>query len=261
MVPMQAQDIVYNGGGGADLTFYYESETETWHSVFRAKGTTGEPTTVDATGLTSPFGGYTGIVGNVVPAQNGDTGDYSFSSLTVNVNTTTQQKVNGNNYWLTSASGSPFLSDGSTPDLGIRTRLREDFGSGTVQQFDSFNFTLNLGASTYNGNPLSDLGSPNFVLLNWDGVNNPVPMIETVDGNNTAEFGNYAHVHRNFGFSEFGQYNLVFDIDGVGGTYGSGAPTGQVGVGFNVIPEPSTLMLFGLGMGLMARVLRRKLRG
>ena len=248
---IQAQNIVHNGEG-ADLTFYYESAENTWHTVFRDKGST------DATGLTNPFPPYTGIVGH-------NSGDHQFDTLTVNINTTTQLNVNGTNYWLTSATGSPFLADGSTPDFGIRTRLRENevaLGTGTnetANQFDSFNFTLNLGASTFNGSPLTQAGSPDFVLLNWDGANQPDPMIETAAGNQTAEFSNWGHVHRNFGFSEFGQYNLVFDIDGVGGEYGPSSG-GQVGVGFNVIPEPSTLMLFGLGMGLMARVLRRKRR-
>ncbi|MCC5845043.1 MAG: PEP-CTERM sorting domain-containing protein [Verrucomicrobia bacterium] len=249
-----AQNIEFNGGV-VDLVFYYASQEGTggtWYPIFRNKGTT------SATGNTTTFNGFPGIVGNETA------NDVSFSNLTVNVSTTTAVTVGSTSYFVATASGSPFLNDGSTPDLGFRTRLREDqnaLGIGEISaanQFDSLNFTLNLGASTFNGNPLA--GNADVSLLHWDGADNPAPMIDTAAGSLTANFGNYAHVHRNWGFSDYGQYTLSFDLQGVGGTYGNTASTGSLDITFNVIPEPSTVMLLLTGaIGLIgARKLKNR---
>ncbi len=258
--PAGASDIVFTGGG-ADLTFYYDSTADAWATVFRAKGTTGQPTTTGASGLTAPFNStstpstWTGIVGNIVPAANGDTGDYTFTSLNPVFNTTSQVQVGAINYYVSAASGSPFNTTGA--DLGIRTRLRENFGSGDVNQFASFNLTLNTAASTFDGDPLSSSGA--FVsLLFWD-ANDPVALLDTADSQNTANFGNNAHVHRNWGFSEYGDYSLVFDLEGVGGEYGGTASVGSTSVNFEVVPEPSTYALLATALGLGA-LLRRRLR-
>jgi len=265
----QAQNIVFDAPtgsltSGADITWYYESATETWHTVFRAKGTAGQPTTTNVSGLTNPYAGFTGIVGNQQPAVAGDTGDYLFDTLTLNINTTTQVTVGATNYFIASASGSPLLGSGFTPDLGIRTRLRENevaLGTGpntAANQFDSFNLTLNLGLSTFNNVALNTLGSPNVSLLFWDAFDDPDPLIDTATNTLTGNFSNYAHVHRNWGFSEYGTYDLVFDIQGVGGTYGATAPIGQTSITFNVVPEPGTGLLLLVGLGAAALVRRRQ---
>jgi surface-anchored protein len=270
LLPLSSPAVINFSGGGADLTFFYDSQADSWATVFRAKGTEGQPTNSIASGLTSPFNStstpatWTGIVGNVVAGTNGHTGDYTFSSLTTFISTTTSQAVGATNYYIASASGSSLLGDGSTADLGIRTRLREDevalgIGSNTAaNQFDSFNLSLNLAASTFNGNALD--GNAHISLLFWDSFENPIALIDTADSSLTANFGNNAHVHRNWGFSEYGTYELVFDLQGVGGTYGGLASTGTASMTFEVVPEPATFALISglLAFGLIAYRRRRK---
>lgn len=264
-VPASASTIVFTNNG-ADLTFYYNSVADSWATVLRAKGTTGQPTTTGASGLTAPFNSlstpatWTGIVGNIVPAVNGDTGDYTFTSLNPVFNTTSQVQVGAINYYVSAASGSPFNTSGA--DLGIRTRLRESLPDETpnTNQFDSFNLTLNLGASTFNGNPLGTSGA--FVsLLGWNAFDEPVAMFDSALDQLTANFSNYDHVHRNWGFSEYGSYVLAFDLEGVGGLYGPTASTGSTVVTFDVVPEPSTyaLLATALGFGTLLRWRQRKM--
>lgn len=254
---VQASNIVFEDDEG-DLTFYYNSVANSWATVFRAKGTTGQPTTTEATGLTAPFNStsipptWTGIVGNIVAAANGDTGDYTFTTLTTEVNTATQVPVGAVNYLVSSAEGSPFL-EGAGADLGIRMRLRENqvaMGIGAdaaANQFASFNLRLRPADSTFNGGPL--VGNANVSLINWDGGGNPIAQINTATGLLTANFGNYEHVHRNWGFSQYGNYALAFDLEGVGGTYGSTASVGTTTLNFAVaVPEPGTVSLAALGL-------------
>lgn len=248
---VQASNIVFEDEEG-DLTFFYNSTANTWATVFRAKGTAGQLTTTDATGLTAPFNGsstpptWTGIVGNVVANPAGNTGDYTFTSLTTEVNTATQVTVGAVNYLVSSAEGSPFL-EGAGADLGIRMRLQENFGSGNVDQFTNFTLTLRPDDSTFNGGPL--VGNANVSLINWDPSENPIAQIDTATGLLTATFGNYEHVHRNWGFSQYGEYSLAFDLNGVGGVYGGTAGTGTTTLNFAVaVPEPGSISLAALGL-------------
>ena len=239
--PLAEASITFTGGA-ADLTFYYNSVGDTWVTVFRAKGTTGEDTTAVASGLTSPFNDtstpstWSGIVGNIVPGEPGETGDYTFNELRVNLTSEVLTSVNGTNYYLSPASGSPFLATGSDPDLGIRTRLRENFGSGNVTQFDSMQLTLDWDNSTRPD-------GAEFALFGWDPFNNPIALYDTADEDFSHLWGSYEHLHRNFGFTKPGEYSLLFNIDGIGGAYGETASTGQVTLNFTVIPEPSTALL------------------
>ncbi len=228
--------------GEADITFFYESQTQTWHAVFREKGET------EATGLTSPFAGFPGVVGLGT--------DFTFTSLQTHVKSATSVDVSGTSYIISSAEGSEIFEEG-TVDLGIRMRLREDFGS-VVDQFASFNLSLNVGGSTYNGNPLGGSGA-DVSLLNWDAFGNPIALLDTAGGLLTANFVTYGHDHRHWGFSEYGNYDLAFDIQGVGGLHGDSAPPGAFRMSFNVsVPEPSGLSL--VAVGLVGVSLRRKRR-
>lgn len=239
---VQAASVVFTGGS-MDLTFYYESAAQRWDVVLRNKGTT------QATGNTSVYGGFTGIVGY------DGVNDVTFNSLQLIVTTPKLVSHGTLNYWMAPANGSPFF-DGSpgNPDFGIRTRLREDLGSGQVQQFDNMNLVLDWDAST------KPLGAE-FLMTFWD-VSDPnnviaVPMIDTANNDFSGTFGNYTHVHRNFGFSEAGDYSLVFRAQGVGGAHGDTAPMSEsFTINFTVVPEPSTAMLGALAMAAFG--LRRK---
>jgi surface-anchored protein len=267
-VPALAADITFDTPvpgktGAADLTFYFNSASGTagaWVTTFRNGSTNTSPATANAFPLNSPFssGTWTGIVGNVVPSANGNQGDYTFNTLTTNVFTTKQVQVGTTNYFVSTAgsgtNASPNNPSTSTPDLGIRTRLRENqdvMGTGTntaANQFDSFNLTLRLADSTFNGNPLGSSGA--FVsLLGWNNFGATEVLIDSAANDLTANFGNYAHVHRNWGFSQYGTYNLAFDLQGVDGQYGATAAVGTTTIGFvAAVPEPGTVSLAALGL-------------
>jgi hypothetical protein len=258
----QNPDILFQAVDEGDLTFFYDSAFNSgaseWVAAFRDKG--GFPANQ---GLTAPFNGssnpatWDGIVG---AAAN----DYLFSKLTTEVKTRHQHTVGSTAFYLSPAKGSS-LYEGppAGPDFGIRTRLRENqvaMGTGTgtaVNQFDSFTLTLVTGSSTFNGGPLT----PHVFLSGTSGT----PLINTDAGLLTASFSNvYGHQHYNWGFSQYGDYDLVFEFNGVGGLYGGSAPTGSLNLGFvAAVPEPGTLTLAGLGMaGTIAgfRWLRRRRR-
>jgi hypothetical protein len=236
-------------GGSADINFYYESAANRWHRVVRGKAST------VATGLTSPFTPFTGIVGAGT--------DFNFDTLTTKLITNTSVNFGGTDFSVSSASGSPLFgpsSPGATADLGIRTRLRENFGSGNVDQFSSFVLSLKVGDSTFNGGALAGSGAE-VGLFHWDSPtlpSNPVALLNTAGGLFSTNFANFEHVHRHWGFSERGVYDLAFDFQGTGGLYGATAAPGSFRMSFNVVPEPSTLALLGMGLGCF--ILRRHRR-
>lgn len=247
---VQAQNINFTGGA-ADLTFYFEStgpNTGNWFSVFRAKGTANQPTSATATELTSPFTGFTGIAGNQVPAVPGNTGDYNFNSLMVTANTAGTATVGGTTFFTLTASGSPFNPTVATPDLGIRTR----FASQSTNQFPGgMRLTLDVANSLFNGVPLASSGA-HVGLFYWE-FSEPIALINTNGGSSFADFAMSGHVHRNWGFTHAGTYNLAFNMSGLGGTGDyANVPPGSVGVSFNVIPEPSTFLLLIAGAGIFA---------
>lgn len=236
-----AQTIDWTGGS-ADLTFYYDSNATEWHVVFRNKAAT------SATGLTDQFTGFPGIVGL-------NAGDFNFDTLNIHIGTTTTHTIGGTEYFLSPASGSsifgPSDPGGGAPDFGLRTRLREDFGSGNVYQFDDFVFTLDLASSSLPGD---------FVLFNTDGFGN-VDLLRydstETNPNLDATWDIWGHTHWNLGFSEYGDYTLVFDFYGSGGPYGFDAsPLGQTTLNFSVIPEPGVFTLVTIAV-LGALGLRR----
>ena len=236
--------ITFTGDQG-DLTFFYESAADRWDIVFRDKGTT------QASGLNNPYPGFTGIVG-------ADSGDNTFSTLRVNISSAPLQMVNGIGYLVSPANGSSIHSDSSTnPDLGMRFRLRENevvlgdpAGSTTANQFDNVRLTLDWANSTRPA-------GAEFAMFGWDAFGGLASVLyETADGDFSHDWGNWGHTHWHFGFSEVGDYSLVFDVEGIGGTYGGSASTSQVVLNFTVVPEPSTALLGMFAMGALG--LRRR---
>lgn len=246
--------ITFTGGNSGDLFFLYDSVANNWVTAFRAKGAAGQPTTTGATGLTNPFNAdstpstWNGIQGNQATTTAGNTGDYLFDTLQVNLTSAPMQLVNGNEYYITPANGSSIYNDASSnPDLGIRIRLREDLGSGVVDQFESMRLTLDWDAST---KPMDS----DFVLFGW---NDPdAPLYDTSANNLSHDWDIWGHNHWHYGFSEVGNYSLVFNIDGIGGLYGDDDTPSTVSINFNVIPEPSTALLGMLAMAALG--LRRR---
>ncbi len=235
-------------GNQADLTFFYESAEDRWDIVFRDKGDT------VASGLdVNMYGGFTGIVGV-------NSGDNAFNTLQINVTSAPVQALNGNNYLITPANGSTIHTNINQPDLGIRFRLRENevalgnpLGNPAADQFDSARLTLDWAAST------KPTGA-NFAMFGWDAFGGPDSVLyETASGNPadlTHDWDNWGHDHWHFGFSEVGDYQLVFNIDGIGGTHGGDDTPSQVTLNFAVVPEPSSALLGMVALGVAA--LRRR---
>jgi len=253
--------------GGADIFFLYDSEADTWVTTFRAKGPVGGESTTGATGLTNPFNAdstpstWTGILGNEPTSTPGNTGDYFFDSLQINVSSAPLHNVGGTNYFITPANGSGLYSASSlenssmaltNPDLGIRFRLRENqdamgIGTGTsVDQFADFRMTLDWEAST-------KPDGAQFVMLDRDDLS---VRFETSSDTLSYDFGKvWGHDHVHYGFSVAGDYALVFKVEGIGGLYGDSEGP-QVTMNFNVIPEPSTALLSMFAIGALG--LRRR---
>jgi surface-anchored protein len=231
MLPASAHaQSVQLTGGGADLTFYYHSPTDTWDTVLRAKGDT------VATGLTqqanqSRFGSAAG--------------DWSFSSLNVQVSEPARIDLNARSYYVT-----PILSlnpSSPDPDLGLRTRLRED---ASTDQFTRVTLSLDLSQSVMPAGADVALFTPgSFGDFNV--------RLETASGKTSTEWEVWGHSHWHWGFSEPGDYSLAFNIQGERAD-ASLSSIGSTTVGFQVVPEPSALALLGFGMGAGWLLLRRR---
>ncbi|MCC5805471.1 MAG: hypothetical protein JJU00_03995 [Opitutales bacterium] len=228
--PVAAQSIAFSEGA-ADITFFYSSANNSWDVVFREKGNT------VATGLTTPYGTPPGGVG-------GSTGDHNFTELNVLVSDAPAISVNGISYFVTPAADTTYNTD-TQPDLGFRTRLKEVDNGNEVDQFDNLRATLNPTESTMPtdaefilfraGNPLE--GEPETIIL-----------YETNAGDLVHDWPAWGHTHWHWGFSEQGEYSLLFDFQGIGGLHGPSS-TDSVRVNFSVIPEPGT---FAAAFGLVA---------
>jgi hypothetical protein len=237
VVTPKAEATITFTGGVADWTFYYDSVNDTFDVVFQAKGTT------VATGLDNAYVGPPGGVG-------GSTTNYTYDNLQVNVSSAPRRTVNDVDYLITSASGTSYTND-AQPDLGFRTRFRE-LNDGepqvAVDQFANFRMTLNTASSTLAGD---------FIMFKYDAIaDTNVILFETAKGDSSHDWSAWGHSHWHYGFSQEGDYNLVFDIEGLDAGGNVVTSTGSTSIGFNIIPEPSSALLSVLAVGALA--LRRR---
>ncbi|MCC5829382.1 MAG: PEP-CTERM sorting domain-containing protein [Phycisphaeraceae bacterium] len=224
------QDIVHSAGG-ADITWFYDSELGSWDVVFRAKGTT------VATGLTNPYPGPPGGVG-------GSSSDYVFDTLTIDVAAPGTDTLNSIFYYTAGPSG-------FDPDPGIRTRLRElDADQNEVDQFDTLRIEIDWD------NSIKPIGSE-FALWNRDDFGNPDQVLyETADGQLSHDWPAWGHSHWVWGFSQPGDYTLKLDFVGINDGEVASSP-GSVLVNFSIVPEPATAMLL-LAAGSVVTLRRRR---
>lgn len=235
-------EIVFTGGG-ADLTFFYDrspSEADggaRFDVVFRPKG----DGTI-ATGLDSEYVHPTQLEFAKGP-------DYTFDKLSLRISDPANMTLNGRDYIGT--DGSPGAV--GRPDLGIRTRLREDTQFGPFTQFDSLRMTLDWENST------KPVGA-DFAMWNEDALENPQTIrFETAANILETDFLGWGHSHWHYGFTELGDYDLVFNIQGIGGGLGSSS-VGTFRLGVTAVPEPMTGGLLAVGLGCLAvgRFVRRR---
>lgn len=220
--------------GQADWTFYYDWHTEQFDVVFQSKGNT------TATGLTNSYGNpaFPGQVG-------GSDNNYLYDTLNVVAGATQAAVINSTTYYFTPASGTAYTDSTNTPDVGIRTRFRDGPDSAD-NLFDTFTLTLNWAAST-------KPAGAEFVLARLgDSV-----QIETAANDFSFNPAVWGHLHYNFGFSQPGDYTLVFDMLGSGGDFGPAF--GSTEINFSVVPEPHTYaMILGLLAAGVLVVYRRR---
>jgi len=234
--PAEAGSIVHTGGG-ADLTFYYDSVNDSFDVVFQRKGNT------VFTGGT-PYIGPPGGVG-------GSSGNLAFDSpLTVVNNSPGFQNLKGVNYHTMGPS-----SAGGQTDLGMRTRFRElDSLGNTINQFDYLEMELDWANS-------SVPTGAEFAMWNLDGFGQPnVVRYETVTGTLTSNWANWGHNHWIYGFSKLGVYDLAFNIQGFLNDGTAVTSPGSFSLSISTVPEPTTTSLMILALGCLASGWRSRRR-
>ncbi len=225
-------------GGGADLTFYYNSGNNTFDIVLQTKGNT----IASGSGLDNVYLGPPGGVG-------GSASNRVFSSLTLDISDANLGMLNTTPFF---TIGPANQAAAGRPDLGIRTRFRENATTGTgvsfvIDQFASTSLSLDWAGSTRPS-------GAQFALWQTDSFGAPTVFIDTAADDLDFSFPAFGHQHFVYGFSQEGEYQLKFDVQGVGGFFGPNSSVGSVLVNFNVaaVPEPATAGLIAAGFGCIA---------
>ena len=138
-----------------------------------------------------------------------------------------------------------FLPQGEIPGvpfLGIATEKLDSAEWGDI--------TFSLGAVT------SPSGSGNFSLWNTDPFGSPNFHFSTALGEDTLTLSTGTHAHFSWGFSEVGIWGVEFIVSGT--HVDDGFQSATETFSFNVIPEPTSVLL--CGFGAFSFVLRRRRR-
>jgi hypothetical protein len=232
------QDIVLTGGS-ADLTFFWNTNNDQqWDVVFRTKAGT------EASGLTNPY--------DRQGKQGASANDFQFDSLLVQVTNPNVGMFNGDGYFTLGPDED--VAPGR-PDLGFRTRLRDEDSGGIYQQFDSVTVTLDWA------NSIKPTGAE-FLVTDETFT---TAVLDTKGGAFSFDYANWGHDHLVYGFSQLGDYNLQFTISGdineFDGT--NWVPSGNISsrtfnVSFSMVPEPGTLGLLVAGAGCIGLTRRSR---
>jgi len=241
---------VFYNPQGSDFSDKGNDDAE-WFFVARAKGTTiGNKNGVP---LTTTGGNFTWS------GSGGSTADYTYDILDVRVDDPISISRGGVDYWITPASGTSYtLSNNPTEvDTGIRTRLND---SG----FTSIQFIFDTVASTLDGVSFADTGA-DFLLFR-DELDGAV-LVDTDNGifswtyppPDVPEPELTSHTHYNFGFSQGGNYSLVFNVQGFDSDDNPMGIAGSGTINYNVVPEPQTYALF-FGLVVLGWAFIRRIR-
>ncbi len=219
-------------GARGDFTLFYDPAGDEWDVVFRERAVT------HATGLTSQAD---------QDRPHAAPEDYNFSRLNVLVQTPAELERGGVRYYSTASEDAEVPWSETIPDFGMRPRLRDANDEPLV---DSFTMTLD-GFS----------GPGDFALFQPDPIfGDTVFAYNTAEGRLEHEWEPWGHTHWHWGFTEPGEYELNFGLQGQFPD-GSETGTGTGTVHFEVIPEPSAVaLLLGLTAAgcLFARRNRRR---
>lgn len=162
-----------------------------------------------------------------------DPADHTFQIS--NLSTTTFQTKNY--YWI--PSDETDAANNGVPFVGIG-----------LEELDAADWMNSEIVINFSGLNYSGPGTGNFIL--WTGSPTDTVHFDSSDGAGdalTSLAG--SHVHYNWGFSDIGTYEITFEVSGSHVTDGS--QNGSQTYTFQVVPEPSSAFLAGLGALVLLR--------
>lgn len=151
--------------------------------------------------------------------------------------------TSGADFWVFPQTSEPAL-----PFIGIG-----------AEELDPLDWTGNL---TITLTEISGSGVANggfFSLYTTEGFGDPIAFMASLGGITAADFATVtpgSHEHYNWAFTKTGQYDVTFEIAGTHAT--DGAKSASATYSFNVVPEPSTYALLGLGLAAIGWARRRR---